>query len=260
MDYLRLLAPKGVNDSLAVCVMRNRLRPLGAMRCQARLTGGVTIDWLFSGTGLRTVMNHLAHALLANAGHHSLIGNLSGDFVKGPLDGLDIHVGVCEGIRQHRRVDVFTDQHRVTAELKGIFKPANRRYAGILLDVVFDHYLIRYWRSFSGVTLRPFVNAVYATLATHEALLPGQLADFVPRMIAADWLYSCESLAGVDRVLQRISSRLRYENPLGHAVDDIERNYQVLEAGFLAFFPEAMASQGRDQGAGSQRVGSDRAL
>ncbi|PLW82145.1 DUF479 domain-containing protein [Kineobactrum sediminis] len=189
-------------------------------------------------------MNHLAHALLANAGHHSLIGNLSGDFVKGPLDGLEIHARVREGIRQHRRVDVFTDQHEVTAELKKIFKPVNRRYAGILLDVVFDHYLIKHWSRFSEVMQRPFVNEVYATLTTHEAILPGQLADFVPRMIAADWLYSCESLVGVDRVLQRISNRLRYENPLGHAIDDINRHYEVFETGFLVFFPEAMASQG----------------
>ncbi len=55
-------------------------------------------------------MNHLAHLFLAGDSAESLIGNLSGDFVKGIL-GDRFSPGIREGIAQHRSIDAFTDSH-----------------------------------------------------------------------------------------------------------------------------------------------------
>ena len=55
-------------------------------------------------------MNHLAHLFLAAPTAESLIGNLSGDFVKGAI-GDRFPPGIAAGIAQHRRIDAFTDAH-----------------------------------------------------------------------------------------------------------------------------------------------------
>lgn len=51
-------------------------------------------------------MNYLAHLYLAPDDDESLLGNLMGDFVKGPLDGR-FSPGIAAGIRLHRHIDSF---------------------------------------------------------------------------------------------------------------------------------------------------------
>ena len=186
-------------------------------------------------------MNHLAHAFLSGASAQHLVGNVAGDFLKGPLDALELAPGIREGVRQHRRVDAFVDGHPLLAELRRGFPPAQRRYAGIVLDVAFDHYLIRHWSSFAAGERRVFIDGVYSTLADHQPLLPEPLAAYLPRLISHDWLDRCATMAGVDATLSSIGRRLRRDNPLAMAGAIIVRQDAELETAFLAFFPELLA-------------------
>ena len=54
-------------------------------------------------------MNFLAHLFLADRDAESLIGNLAGDFVKGPLHDR-FTPRIREGIMQHRRLDSGANQ------------------------------------------------------------------------------------------------------------------------------------------------------
>ncbi|MBZ0267919.1 DUF479 domain-containing protein, partial [bacterium] len=82
-------------------------------------------------------MNHLAHALVAHRTGTSITGNLMGDFVKGrPEDTLD--GALLEGVRLHRRVDAFTDDHPAFHRCRARVRPELRRFAGILVDVWWD--------------------------------------------------------------------------------------------------------------------------
>jgi acyl carrier protein phosphodiesterase len=185
-------------------------------------------------------MNHLAHAFLSGASAQQLVGNVAGDFLKGPLDRLELVPGIRQGVQQHRRIDAFVDGHPLLAELKSRFPPAQRRYASIVLDVAFDHYLIRHWSMFAAGERRAFIDGVYTTLADHQRLLPEPLATYLPRLIRHDWLDRCATMSGVEATLTSIGRRLRRDNPLPLAAATIAEKDAELEAAFLDFFPEVL--------------------
>ncbi len=184
-------------------------------------------------------MNYLAHLLLADNHPESVIGNLSGDFVKGRLESR-FTPRIRRGIQLHRRVDTYTDQHAIISELKSLFSPPRRRYAGIILDVALDHFLSRHWTQFSVTEMRQFIDQVYGILTEHEALLPPALREVAPNMIQNDWLNRYRTLEGTGAVLDRISRRLSHRNPLPGSVAEIAAHYDRIERGFLALFPEVV--------------------
>lgn len=186
-------------------------------------------------------MNHLAHAVLAGVNPQHLVGNVAGDFLKGPLDALELTPGIRQGVQQHRRIDAFVDGHPLLSELRSGFPPAQRRYAGIVLDVAFDHFLVRHWSRFASGGRREFIERVYRTLAEHQTQLPAPLAGYLPRLIDHDWLDRCATMEGVDATLYSIGRRLRRANPLPLAGALIALKDAELEAAFLAFFPEVVA-------------------
>lgn len=186
-------------------------------------------------------MNHLAHAFLSGANPQHLVGNVAGDFLKGPLQTLDLVPGIRQGVQQHRRIDAFADGHPLLAELRSTFPATQRRYAGIVLDVAFDHYLVRHWERFTSRGRREFIDSVYSTLSEHRRRLPDPLAGYLPRLIAHDWLDRCATMEGVEATLHGISRRLRRDNPLPLAAAVIARKDAELESVFLAFFPDVLA-------------------
>ena len=186
-------------------------------------------------------MNHLAHAFLSGANPQHLVGNVAGDFLKGPLQTLDLVPGIRQGVQQHRRIDAFADGHPLLAELRSTFPATQRRYAGIVLDVAFDHYLVRHWERFTSRGRREFIDSVYSTLSEHRRRLPDPLAGYLPRLIAHDWLDRCATMEGVEATLHSISRRLRRDNPLPLAAAVIAHKDAELESVFLAFFPDVLA-------------------
>lgn len=145
---------------------------------------------------------------------------------------------VTRGIRLHRRIDAYTDRHPSVLQMKGLMSPGRRRFAGIILDIGFDHFLSCHWQQFSDQALRPFIDSIYQTLGRHESLMPPGLRNIAPRMIEDDWLGCYATLEGTGEILNRVARRFRRKNPLRGSVDEIERNYESLEAGFLRMFPE----------------------
>jgi acyl carrier protein phosphodiesterase len=183
-------------------------------------------------------MNYLAHALLAEPYPHSLIGNIAGDLVKGPLAEQPLHPRVVDGIRRHRSVDVLTDSHPHYRALKQYFPEGQRRYAGIVLDVLFDHYLSRHWRRFSRWDPGQFVEGVYEVLRNERELLPPVLAKVAPYWTDADWLRVYESIDGVHAVLRRLSRRLARPQDLSVILEQVLIHDRELEAGFLQVFDD----------------------
>lgn len=181
-------------------------------------------------------MNYLAHALLAEPYAHSLIGNIAGDLVKGPLDGHGLHPRVADGVRRHRKVDLLTDRHPTYVQLRSAFPAGHRRYAGIVLDVLFDYFLTRHWDRFSVWTHDEFLDAVYDVLRDRSGLLPAGLAVVAPRWVEADWLRVYARRDGIAAVLERTAARLRRPVDLVSMLTVVDRDEAVFEAGFLEVF------------------------
>jgi len=185
-------------------------------------------------------MNYLAHLYLAEQSREGLLGSLLGDFVKGRI-GNEFTPGVRRGIRLHRRIDAFTDAHPVHLQSRNRMSASRRRFAGIIVDVCYDHFLGAQWDEFSSESLEAFSARVYDVLLTDRDALPERLQRIAPRMADEDWLGSYARLDNVGRTLDGISRRLRRENRLAGALVEVERNYADLAADFRAFFPELIA-------------------
>lgn len=167
----------------------------------------------------------------------SLTGNLMGDFRK-YLDGRPLPEKVVLGMENHVRVDSFTDSHPVVREMKGLFSVRRRRFAGIIIDVVFDHFLVQYWKDYNQAEFDVFIDDVYPALQSQYHLMPGAMQRVVLWMLENDWLRSYAELEYVGRVLDRISARIRFANTMEGAIEEIHAHHAELESGFLAFYPQ----------------------
>ncbi len=185
-------------------------------------------------------MNYLAHLNLAEQTREGLLGSLLGDFVKGRLDGRFPET-VRRGIVLHRAIDTFTDAHPLHLESRNRIGRQRRRYAGIIIDVCYDHFLCRHWTDYSRQSLASFSAQVYDVLREHHDTLPDRLRRIAPHMIADDWLGSYAALDNVGRALDGIAQRIKRSNPLAGALAEIEANYALLDDDFQRFFPELEA-------------------
>ena len=166
---------------------------------------------------MRERRNHLAHFLLAPEDDAARAGTLIADFSRGSNLGM-YHPGVAYGIRLHRRIDALVDTSEQVRALRMLAEPPLRRYAGIVLDVLFDHALMRQWCKVCAATHADFSAAVYASLERTEAAMPEQARRFSLRLREHELLASCASLEGCEKTLKAISTRLKQPVPLASAV------------------------------------------
>lgn len=186
-------------------------------------------------------MNWLAHLRLAPEDPMLVIGNLCGDFVAG-VDLTRLPPELRRGILQHRAIDRFVDAHAVMLRSRQRLGPGLRRFAGVLVDVFYDHFLARDWDAFGdGRPLPAFAAATYALLDEHAAVLPDRLRDALPAMRAQDWLASYARLDGIDRALARMAARLRRPSPLGNGGAALRAAYAGLGSDFAELWPELVA-------------------
>jgi acyl carrier protein phosphodiesterase len=136
-------------------------------------------------------------------------------------------------------VDVFTDQHEAFRRSKSRIEGPARRFASVLVDVFYDHFLAqRFAELAQGEDLTTFASASYAMLQERRESLRGALAVHLDRMIQNRWLEQAQSIDGVGVVLRRIALRSRRATHLEHGVEELMRNYDGLRMDFAEFWPE----------------------
>jgi len=181
-------------------------------------------------------VNHLAHFVLAPADDQARAGTWLGDFVRG--SNLSAWPSAVEqAIRLHRRIDSFTDTHTLMQDARRSVPALQRRYAGILLDVYFDHLLIRHWPRWHSVPLEDYSDSVHACLARIAPDLPEPAGRIAHGMATHGGLTACASVAGMARVLARIGKRLSRPVALDQALPALIDAHAVLETAFERFFP-----------------------
>ncbi|MGH8191317.1 MAG: ACP phosphodiesterase [Rhodanobacteraceae bacterium] len=184
-------------------------------------------------------MNHLAHALLADAGGVEFaLGSAMGDFVHGPPDRAWPATRQA-GLRFHRAVDRFTDQHPEVVAARRLFVPPWRRYAGIMLDVWFDHLLVLGWdRIVRDEPLADFSQRWLDLLDGRIADLPASLRAFLHWMHAHRLPVAYGEEATLDEVFRALATRLSRPSPVGEALPALLAHAQALQRHFDAFLPE----------------------
>jgi acyl carrier protein phosphodiesterase len=199
-------------------------------------------------------VNYLAHLFVAGDHPGDLVGHMLADFVTlGEIAAYPPEIRA--GIAMHQRVDAFSDDHPAFAASRRRFQPPYRRYGGILVDLVYDHFLARHWDEYSPeLGLPEFTQRVYGILRQHHAILPDRLQKLLPHMIGDDWLGSYRELENIGRALRGISHRLRRENPLPTALKVLEENYNGLDRDFRVFFPELVAFAAQTSTNGAEKM------
>jgi acyl carrier protein phosphodiesterase len=186
-------------------------------------------------------VNFLAHALLAGEQSADRLGAMLGDFVKGMLPA-GLPADVAAGVSLHRRIDTFADTHPAFQRSRSRVSGERRRYAGIMVDMFYDHFLALHWERYREEPLERFAARIYQLMSTHQDLLPPRLAGMLPHMRAEDWLCSYRLPTSIGVALDRMAEhRLSRANTLGGSLDELQRCYAGFEADFLVFFPDALS-------------------
>ena len=180
-------------------------------------------------------MNYLAHIYLSGDSDEIKLGNFIGDYVKGNKF-MDYPELVSLGIRMHRSIDSFTDQHADVREFNKLLKPGYGRYSGIVSDIFFDHFLASNWQEYSVYSLREFAWKAHKAFLANFGLLPWKVKQFLPFLIRHKRLESYADRETMFHVLEIMSRRTSLPSNSHWAVQVLEDEYDQFEALFRTFF------------------------
>jgi len=168
------------------------------------------------------------------------IGNVIADWVKGQAR-VGLSDGVRRGIACHLEIDLFTDAHPIVRASQARIEPPYRRFAAVLVDVFYDHYLAIDWDQYCAVPLKTWIARVYDQFAGYAGPLPPDVHAGLMRMRDHDWLGSYFTVEGIDVILKRMSRRLSRPTVIGDGATELVAHYDGLRSDFRTFFPELQA-------------------
>ncbi|MBX9735164.1 MAG: ACP phosphodiesterase [Chitinophagaceae bacterium] len=173
-------------------------------------------------------MNYLAHAYFSFDDPDILLGNMISDYIKGNKQ-YTYPTAVQAGIRLHRQIDIFTDTHPATREIKKIFAPEVRLYAGAFTDVVYDHFLAIGEEKTEQEWLN-FTRRTYFLLEANSPLFPERFQKMFPYMKSQNWLYNYRFSWGIERSFEGVARRANYLQPNNACFALFEAHYKTIEA------------------------------
>lgn len=182
-------------------------------------------------------MNFLAHLYLSGNSTELMIGNFIGDSVKGK-NYKKYSNGIIEGITLHRKIDTYTDNHQIVMKSKIRLRPNYHKYAGVIVDVFYDHFLAANWIDYSPVPLYEYAQSVYNIMTDNLNNLPERTKEMLPYMVLGNWLVRYAKIDGIDRALKGMATRTKFRSNMEHAAGDLEKDYHLYETEFKTFFPE----------------------
>lgn len=192
-------------------------------------------------------MNVLAHIYLSGDSEKIIIGNYIGDYVKG-RDYLRYPEAVRRGIILHRHIDAFTDRHPVVHRSKIHFTRKYHRYAGVVVDILYDHFLTREWDFFSRRPLESVTYNFYRAMVNNFDILPDEVKSSFPFFIINNWIETYQTRSGIRRVLRTMSKRTSLPAETRYAMKMLKRNYYPLHDDFMEFFPQLIEYVEKDFG------------
>jgi len=124
-------------------------------------------------------------------------------------------------------------------------KPDLGRYAGVAVDIFYDHFLALHWNSYSATDLTDFSLWVYHVMGKYFSVLPQRSRRILPYMIAQNWLVSYSNLYDLERVFRGMDRRTGFKSQMGRAVEVMKSYYIDLQEEFTLFYPDlqSMVSQ-----------------
>lgn len=182
-------------------------------------------------------MNFLAHIYLSGNNDLLKIGNFMADSIRGN-NYLDFPNEIRKGILLHRYIDTFTDAHPIYRKSKHKLHSKYGHYSGVIMDIVYDHYLAKNWSKYSDEKLEDYAASFYKLLQDNYELLTEQIQKMMPSMIARNWLVSYASLKGLEMILFQMDYRTKHRVNMQEAIVEVQLFNTEFEEEFTLFFDE----------------------
>jgi len=188
-------------------------------------------------------MNWLAHVFLSPKQIEYQLGNLLADPLKGNAWEQASEAFVT-GMALHNIIDTYTDSHPIVSESKALLTQRGH-LKGVVLDILYDHFLSVHWQRFSVSDRRRFLEGFRKRALKESGGFPPDAKQVVIRVVENRQLDSYATMEGVKRAFMRIDNRLsdraKSKDTMMYYLSLVQIHHTELEAMFLAFFPDLMA-------------------
>ena len=191
---------------------------------------------IFETTQLK-IMNFLAHIYLSGNNDLVKIGNFMADSIRGN-QYTNYPENIRKGILLHRYIDTFTDAHPIYRKSKHRLHEKYGHYSGVIMDIVYDHYLAKNWSNYSDTNLEDYAQEFYKLLQQNYDILTEKTQKMMPFMIARNWLVSYASLDGLEMILFQMDYRTKHRVHMQEAINEVQEFYQEFETEFKFYFEE----------------------
>jgi acyl carrier protein phosphodiesterase len=182
-------------------------------------------------------MNFLAHIHLSGENEFIKIGNFMADGVRGKQYE-NFPREIQKGILLHRAIDTFTDAHPVFRQSTKKLHSRYHHYAGVIVDMYYDHFLAKNWKTYSNETLENYSAHFYQSLLENHGILTFKTQYLLPYMMQHNWLLSYQSVSGLERILSQMDHRTKNQSLMRFATEELLAHYDEFEAEFLLFYNE----------------------
>ena len=184
-------------------------------------------------------MNFLAHIYLSGDNDLVKIGNFMADGIRGK-DYLKFPEEVKTGILMHRQIDTFTDAHPIYRRSKHRLHSKYGHYSGVIMDILYDHFLAKNWSIYSKMPLSDYAKKFYKSLSENKTVLTERTINMMPYMIQNNWLLSYATISGITQILFQMDYRTKHRANMHEAVVELEMFYGDFEKEFTIFFDDLM--------------------
>jgi len=182
-------------------------------------------------------MNFLAHIYLSGDNDLLKIGNFMADGIRGKhFESYPYEIQ--KGIILHRAIDTFTDSHPIFRQSTKRLHENYHHYAGVIVDILYDHFLAKNWDSYSDVKLVDFVNRFYRSLEDNKNILSERTIAVMPILMKENWLVSYRSIEGINQILTQMDRRTKNQSKMRFATNELVKFYFEFETEFTEFFNE----------------------
>ncbi|WP_298759611.1 acyl carrier protein phosphodiesterase [uncultured Psychroserpens sp.] len=185
-------------------------------------------------------MNFLAHIYLSQDDDLITIGNFIADGIRGKRYK-KFPLGIQKGILLHRQIDTYTDAHPTVRQSTKRLHKNYGHYSGVIVDILYDHFLAKNWSSYSDIPLHDYVDKFYDLMGMHFDSLPSRIQKMMPYMIAGNWLLSYAEIEGIQKVLDGMNRRTQNKSGMNTATVELKEFYTEFETEFTSFFEELRA-------------------
>ena len=182
-------------------------------------------------------MNFLAHVYLSGNDFEVALGNLIADRVRGkqiqhyPLK-------IQKGIKLHRSIDNFTDNHPLFRVSVSALFPEYRHYSRVIVDLYFDHFLAANREAHHPQTLGQFSLEFYQNIQAYAVDLPYPINHFLGALVKYNWFEYYQTVEGLKAIMTQMDKRTRFDSNLANSTTELVEKYSYFQNNFLDFMQD----------------------